>query len=58
MDAAISVRYFFVHALAPLFMRKKKTLVPLGPLLLPLSAMVAVAAVGAEWAVQGVLWSA
>jgi len=43
------VRYFLVQAFAPLFMRKKKTLLPFGPLLLPLSAMVAVAAV-AEWA--------
>jgi hypothetical protein len=59
VDAAISVRYFFVHAFAPLFIRKKKTPLPLGPLLLPFSAMVAaVVAAGAEWAIQGVLWSA
>lgn len=59
VDAAISVRYFFVQAFAPLFIRKKKTPLPLGPLLLLLSAMVAaVVAAAAEWAVQGVLWSA
>jgi hypothetical protein len=64
VDAAISVRYFFVQAFAPLFIRKKKTLLPSGVMylhtqglqrLLPSSAMVAAAA---EWAVQGVLWSA
>jgi hypothetical protein len=64
-DAAISVRYFLVQAFAPLFIRKKKTLLPTGVmylhtqgqqrLFLPSSAMVAAAA---EWAVQGVLWSA
>jgi hypothetical protein len=30
VDAAISVRYFFVQAFAPLFMRKEKTLLPSG----------------------------
>ena len=46
MDAAISVRYFFVNAFAPLFMRKKKTLLPEGLLLLllPVPAIVAAAA--------------
>lgn len=56
VDIAISVRCFLVHAFAPLFMRKKKTLLPFGPLLLP-PLLTMVAAV-AEWAVQGVLWSA
>lgn len=65
VDAAISVQYFLVQAFAPLFIRKKKTLLPIGVmylhtqgqqrLFLPSSAMVAAAA---EWAVQGVLWSA
>ena len=41
VDAAISVRYFLVHAFAPLFMRKKNALLPVGFLSLPLSAMVA-----------------
>ena len=48
VDAAISVRYFFVNAFAPLFMRKKKTLLPEGLLLLlPVPAIFAAAVAAA-----------
>lgn len=49
VDAAISVRYFFVNAFAPLFMRKKKTLLPVGLLLLllPVPAIFAAAVAAA-----------